>query len=712
MPTPQEERKQRLDTYTGGVVLSVVRKSKELSSEFKISRQNAIASGLIKTTLEGSSDTSEDTEGWDEKKLKDEPFPVIEIPLQVTSVTSLSIIVKYLQEQPSSMDDFINNVISTYGMNELINVIADANYLDIPSLAITICNYIGRKLNNENLNDMTKWIVPHKEIEQDMQTELFLDQKDSKTSDVELNIIKGFQKAFPSRFSTVMFKNGRFFAITNPSITRSSLISLGNNYPYAYASFARTNNVKEKYEEFYTENIRIFASKNVELRSQHQPSSMADVVMPDKTEVVFGWFLPIESKDTIAELEQKSTAPYSDIDIRGTKTRKFIKVNAALDETKQKNPKLLYLQYRSSSIPPLSSKYKLFGNSRSKNAPKSYLQKFAARLLMSYPQFPEVYLPQVLRNMDPSRVNVIGLPEYIIPYHNESKEIINLGRFIVIPDLKYLEEQYKMEERKSRDGDEEGSLKEYFMKRANDYGMSMLNSDEIPFQVGIVIDTKPRRHGSSGSRFYKHWKLCCILKSKDIITNEYDEGDMVYPEKIRVISDTIIFAETAFDQGTSLWVWDLENLDAWDDTSNIAMPYGDDILISHINIIIDQDNSYGGITYPSSERKLLSNTYHYEGDEKHQIISRSLKDNKIVRDLRLDLKDSYILLRDGNKIDVHPYPIGNNYNKSDEYSIDIETLEPKIIDNIAPKINTSLNLPLINRRIVLDGYSGFIEIHR
>lgn len=706
MPTPQEERKKRLDTYTGGVVLSVVRKSKELSAEFKISRQNAIASGLIKTTLEGSSDTSEDTEGWDEKKLKDEPFPVIEIPLQVTSATSLSIIVKYLQEQPFSTDKFVENIISTYGMNELINVIADANYLDIPSLAITICNYIGRKLNNENLNDMTKWMVPqinHKETEQDMKTELFLDQKDSKTSDAELNIIKSFQEAFPSRFSTVMFKDGRFFAITDPSITRSSLISLGNNYPYAYASFARANNVKEKYEEFYTENIRIFASKNVELRSQ--PSSTAEAAVPDKTEVVFGWFLPIESKDTIAELEQKSVTPYSTIAIHDSK--------ATLDEIKEKTPKLLYLQYRSSSIPPLSSRYKLFGNNRSKNAPKSYLQKIAARLLMSYPQFPEVYLPQVLGNMDPMSVDTINLPEYIIPYYTEHKNVINLGRFVVIYDLSHLEEQYEREEEERLEpGNEEESLKEYFMKRANDYGMSMLYSDEIPFPVGIVIDTKPRKHSTTGDRFYKHWKLCCILRSKDIITNEYDGGDMSYPEKIEVISDTMIFSEIGQDNGTYLWVWDLENLDAWDDTSNKAMPYGDDILISHINVIINRDNHYGGITYPSPERKLLSNTYHYEGDEENQIISRSLKDNRIVRDVRLDLKDSDIFVNGGNKIDVHPHPIGNNYNKSNEYSVDIETLEPKIIDNIKPKINTSLNLPLINRRIVLNGYSGFVEIHR
>lgn len=713
MEALREERKRRLDDYEGGVILSVAKRSEKTSTndlkiqpraEFRISRRKAIASGLIRTTLEEVSDASEDTTGWDENKLKNEPFPEIEIPLQVTSATSLSLIVEYLQGPV--LLHFEEYIISEYGMNELINVIADANYLDIPYLATSCCNYIGRELNIRSMNGMMKWLKPTQtslisdvanEVQQDMKTEVFLDQKDTKISTVESNIVSDFQKVLPSPYSAILFKGGRFVAILDRQITRSSLIDLGNNYPYAYAFFTKENKKSEKYIENYTQNARII---------------LTGVYIPDtQTNIISGWFLPRESKDSIAELEKKSFISYSNMDIRSEADKLAGKDDS--DEKKIEPPKILYLQYQLPITEELPSKYNLFDN-RSKNAPKSYLQKFAAKLIMSYPQFPEVYLPQVLNGINPSKVDIIDLPEYVFNYYTESKKIINLGRYIVIPDLKGLKSEYETEERNSEERhrgeeEEESSLKDYFMSRARNDTIrnNLLYTDETPFQVGIVIDIKPRRRKSDGSRFYKSWKLCCILRNKYIVSGEYDAGDMIYPKKIKVASDTIIYAETHFDQGSSLWVWNLENLNKKDSET---MPYGDDIFLSHINIMIDQDNSYGGITFPSPERKLLSGTYHYVEDG---LISRSLKDNKIVRQLDLKLgENKYYFPVDGNRIYVYEHPGINATRRPDEYEIDIETLGRKIIDNTPPRINRSTDLPLINRRIVLNGYSHFVEIRR
>ena len=74
----KNRRKERLFKYEKGVTL-VSSDGKEIL----ISREEASKSKILRTLLMTNSEADEDTSGWDEKKLKDEPLLEIAIPLAI-----------------------------------------------------------------------------------------------------------------------------------------------------------------------------------------------------------------------------------------------------------------------------------------------------------------------------------------------------------------------------------------------------------------------------------------------------------------------------------------------------------------------------------------------------------------------------------------------------------------------------------------------------
>jgi hypothetical protein len=305
-------RKQRLYVYSRGIILCA-KENPEL--EFPISRRQAEVSKLLSVIESDSSDAQENIFGWDEKKLTDEPFLEITIPLELNLEELKSIypyfqyfdMQKHLSEMNISAYQNVTEktdleigkafVLQTVldkkikldknQIDKLIQFLSITNYLNIPSLDIICCWKLVRLWGISDLqipdifgteiqtllpgdNQLTGNYLKNDEIKR---TASIISVPKYTNIGLSKDIVNQLEKIFPHPY-IISAEEGKFIAV------KEAFESVKNPEMFGYER-SGVAHAKEYFRSYYTSMKRVVSDVNstVEKRELFEKRSSENIVV-------------------------------------------------------------------------------------------------------------------------------------------------------------------------------------------------------------------------------------------------------------------------------------------------------------------------------------------------------------------------------------------------------------------------------------------------
>lgn len=142
----QSERENRLNQYEKGVCITTTDEK-----QFYLSRLEVRSSKVLEVALE-SPDAQEDTKDWDEKKLLEYPYLIIEIPLALTSGQFFDIYNYFKASSSTNVEEKISQqILQIFDVDRFITFFASANYLQIQPIIDYCLKYLKKLISSNNL---------------------------------------------------------------------------------------------------------------------------------------------------------------------------------------------------------------------------------------------------------------------------------------------------------------------------------------------------------------------------------------------------------------------------------------------------------------------------------------------------------------------------------------------------------------------------------